>query len=108
MLAAIRTVMSADHTMLDPELDVSGCLLASKELGIKSVSWDMAKKELTKDREFQNLADWITGGCMRLPKILPIHLKQFWSVRGDLRGMDGVPMMGERTVVLRGLIRQGL
>ena len=39
-LAAIRTVMSADHNMLDPELDVSGCLLASMKLGIKSVSWD--------------------------------------------------------------------
>ena len=57
VLAAIRTVMSADHTVPDPELDVSGCLLASIELGIKSVSWDMAKRELTKDREFQDLAD---------------------------------------------------
>ena len=38
VLVAIRTVMSADHTMPDPELDVSGCLLASMELGIKSVS----------------------------------------------------------------------
>ena len=62
------------------------------------VSWDMVKKKLTKDREFQDLAGGITGGCIEPPEILPIHLKQFWRFRGDLRVMDRVPMMGERTV----------
>ena len=51
--------MSSYHTMPDPELDVSGCLLASMELGIKSVSWDMVKKEITKDMEFQDLAFYL-------------------------------------------------
>ena len=54
---------------------------------------------LTKDREFQDLADLIKGGCMGTPKILPSHLKQYWRVRGDLRVMDRVPMMGEKTMV---------
>ena len=85
--------MSADHTMPDPELDVSGCFLASMELGIKSVSWDIVKKELTKDREFQDLVDWITAVL---------------ESQSDLRVMDRVPMMGERTVVPRGLRRQVL
>ena len=30
---------------------------------------------------------------------------QFWRVRGDLRVMDRAPMMGERTMVPRGLRR---
>ena len=41
--------------MPDPELDVSGFMLASIELGIKSVSWEMVKMELLKDRT------WPTG-----------------------------------------------
>ena len=63
--------------------------------------------EITKDREFQDLADWITGGCMGTPEILPIHLKQFQRVRDDIGVMDRVPMMGERTVVPRSLRRRG-
>ena len=68
----------------------------------------MVKKELTKDREFQDLADCITGGYMSQLEILPSHLKQFWRVRGELRVLDRVPMIGERTVVTRGLRRQVL
>ena len=50
----------------------------------------MVKRELTKDREFEDLANWITGGCMGPPEILPAHVKQFWRVRGELRVMDQV------------------
>ena len=49
------------------------------------------------------MSDWNTGGCMGPPEILPIHLKQFWRLRVDLRVVDRVPMMGERTVLPRGL-----
>ena len=83
--------MSADHTMPDPELDVSGCLLASMEFEIKLVSWDMVKNDLTKDREFQDLADWVTGGCICPPEILPIHQKQFWRVGVTLEGWTESP-----------------
>ena len=62
--------------MPDPELDVSGFMLASIELGIKSVSWEMVKMELSKDREFQDLAYWITGGCSVPPESLTDYIKQ--------------------------------
>jgi hypothetical protein len=52
ILAAIRTVMGANLTLPDPELDVSGYMFASMELGIKSVSWDMVKAELNNDQNF--------------------------------------------------------
>ena len=40
------------------------CLLASMELGIKSVSWVIVKNELSGDGEYKDPADWI-GGVVR-------------------------------------------
>ena len=94
--------------MPDPELDVSGFMLASMELGIKSVSWEMVKIELSKDREFQDLADWIPGGCLGPAESLTDYIKQFRRVRHLLRVMDQVPMLGERTVLPKELRRQVL
>ena len=53
-------------------------MLASMEVGIKLVSWEMVMAELCKDAEFQELADWIEGGCRSPPVDLPLHLKQYW------------------------------
>ena len=41
--------MSGEFTLADPSMDVSECLLASMELGVKSVSWAMVKNELSGD-----------------------------------------------------------
>ena len=95
----MRTVISSELTMPDLELDVSGFLLASMELGIKSVSWKMVKIELSKDREFQDLADWILAGCLGSAESLTDYIKQFRRFRHLLRVMDQVPMLGERTVI---------
>ena len=45
ILGAIRATMSGEFTLPDPSMDVSECLLASMELGVKSVSWAMVKNE---------------------------------------------------------------
>ena len=55
----------------DHELDVSENVLASMQLGVSSVTWDMV--ELNKDKEYAELARWIDSGCQDTP--LP-HLKQ--------------------------------
>jgi hypothetical protein len=99
ILGAIRTVMGGQYTLPDPEMDASECMLASMELGIKSVSWEMVKAELSKDAEFKDLADWIEGGCRGLPEDLPLYLKQYWRVKNKLRLVESVPMMVDRTVV---------
>jgi hypothetical protein len=91
ILASLRTVMGSNWTLPDPELDVSGCMLASMELGIKSVSWDMVKAELHKDPHFKDLADWIAGECQGPPENLPVHIKQYWRVRDRLRLVESVP-----------------
>ena len=67
ILGAIRATMSGEFTLPDPSMDVSECLLASMELGVKSVSWAMVKNELSGDGEFKDLADWISGGCIGPP-----------------------------------------
>ena len=49
--------MSIEHTLLGPALDASGTLLASMELGVRSVSWNMVRSELTRDSQFKDLDD---------------------------------------------------
>ena len=57
VLGSIRSVLSSEHTLLDPALDASGTLLASMELGVKSVSWNMVRSELTRESQFKDLDD---------------------------------------------------
>ena len=76
ILGAIRATMCGELTMPDPTLDVSECLLASMELGVRSVSWAMVKDELSRDKEYRDLSDWINGGCAGPPESLPDYIRQ--------------------------------
>ena len=111
ILGAIRVVMGGEHTYPDPCMDVSGCMVASMEMGVKSVSWTMVRRELDKDAEFRDLADWVLGGCQGPPEMLPTHIREYWRVRDKLRILEGVPMLEGRTVVpkkLRGQVLETL
>ena len=108
ILGAIRATMCGELTMPDPALDVSECMLASMELGVRSVSWAMVKDELYSDQEFRDLSDWIGGGCIGPPESLPDHIRQYWRVRDKLRLVEMVPMMEERTVIPAKLRQQVL
>ena len=99
ILASLRTVLDKKHTAPDPELDVSDAVIASMELGIRSVSWEMVKKELQTDAKYKDLSTWIHEGCTGPASTLPLHIKPFWRLRGNLRCTDGVPMFDERTIV---------
>ena len=108
ILGAIRATMCGEFTMPDPALDVSECMLASMELGVRSVSWAMVKEELSSDQKFRDLSDWISGGCIGPPDSLPNHIRQYWRVRDKLRLVEMVPMLEERTVIPAKLKQQGL
>ena len=69
-------------------MDVSECLLASIELGINSVSWAMVKNELSADREYKEIAEWISGGCTGPPEVVPDHIRLYWRVSDKLRLVD--------------------
>jgi hypothetical protein len=108
ILSAMRGVMSREHTTPDPSMDVSGELLASMELGVKSITWEMVKNEVNKDPNCQMLAAWITGGCQGPLTSMPATLHPYWRVKHSLRVLDGVPMLEERTVIPVSLRRQVL
>ena len=57
VLGSIRSVWSSEQTVLDPALDDSETLLASMELGVRSVSWNMVRSVLTRDSQFKDLDD---------------------------------------------------
>lgn len=83
-------------------------MLASMELGVKSVTWDMVKTELESDGEFRELSDWICGGCVGSPEDLPEYIRQYWRVGDNLRSNERVPMLQERTAVPVKLMKQVL
>ena len=44
-------------------MDVTGCMVARLEMGVKSVSWTIVNMELGKDTELKDQAEWVQGGC---------------------------------------------
>ena len=71
----------------------------------------MVKNELSVDGEFKDLSDWICGGCIGPPEMLPDHIRQYWRVRDKLRLVESVLMLDDRTVVpnkLRGPVLETL
>ena len=52
MMAAIRTTLSNEATMPDPGFDVGGEMVASMEQGVRSITWEMVKNEVSTDAEY--------------------------------------------------------
>ena len=99
VLAAIRSVLDPAFTTPTVEMDVSNELLASMSLEVKSIEWDMVKKETEKDESSKSLVQWISTGCPGPIDQLHEKLRDFWRVRESLRLVDGVAMYGDRTVI---------
>ena len=78
VLANIRETADCSMTKPDLRLDCGEYLLASLEFGVRSITWEMVKKELVKDPAFQGLAAWINGGCLDARKVLPEEIKKYW------------------------------
>jgi hypothetical protein len=74
-------------------------MLASMELGVKSVTWDMVKTEVNRYPNYQLLALWIICRCQGPLTSMPATLHPYWRVRHSLRVLDGVPMLEDRTVI---------
>ena len=60
MMSALRLAAEPKYTKPDPDFDVSNAVLASMELGVRSITWDMVKKVLVKDKTYSDLTSWIT------------------------------------------------
>ena len=80
----------------DYDLDVSENIIASMQVGVSSVTWEMVADVLNYDKEYAELAQWIDSGC---PETTMEHLKPYLRVKKNLRTIDGVPMNGDRVVI---------
>ena len=81
VLANIRETADYSLTTPDLRLDCEEHLLASLEFGIRSITWEMVKKELLTDPEFRGLTAWITGGCRGDKQVLPATISKYWRFR---------------------------
>ena len=81
VLANIRETADCSTTKPDLRLDCGEYLLASLEFGVRSITWEMVKKELVTDPEFRGLAAWISEGCHDDKKALPEEIKKYWRFR---------------------------
>ena len=69
------------------------------ELGVKSITWEMMKQELVKDKTYADLSTWITSGCQGPSEELPPHVRLYWKVRNDLHCVEYVPMFNDKTII---------
>ena len=106
MMYALR--VNSTNSKPDPDLDVSDAVLASMELGIQSITWDMVKQQLLKDETYSNLSSWITSGCKGPTEDLPPHIKPYWKLRNDLHCVEYVPMFNDRTIIPTSMRKQVL
>ena len=87
----------------DCEVDASGELLASMNSAVRSVTWEQVKHSVAKDTEMVELVAWIKGGCPGTKGDLAGNVQKYWGIRGELSVSEGVPLYGERTIILRSL-----
>ena len=99
-MSALRLAAEPKNTKPDPDFDVSEAVLASMELGVKSITWEMMKQELVKDKNYADLSTWITSGCQGPSEELPPHVRLYWKLRNDLHCVEYVAMLNDRTIIL--------
>ena len=104
----MRLAAEPKNTKPYPDLDVSAEMMASMELGIRSITWDMVKQELLKDKTYSDLSSWITSRCKGPTEDLPPHIKPYWKLRNNLHCVEYVPMFNDRTIIPTGMRQQVL
>ena len=72
-------------------------LLATIDYSVSAITWDRIKREVILDKESQALLEWIRSGCD--VRDIPANLTSYRRHRSLLRECEGVPMLGDRTIV---------
>ena len=72
-------------------------LLATIDYSVSAMTWDKIKKEVSQDNESQTLLRWIRDGCniQNIPSVLTPYRRHSTT----LRECEGVPMLGDRTII---------
>ena len=106
MMSALRLGAEAKLTRPNQEFHLSDTVLASMELGVKSINWEMMKEDLSKHQSYNDLASWITGGCKGPVEELHQHIKPYWKLRNQLHCIEYIPMFNDRTIIPTGMGQQ--
>ena len=72
-------------------------LLATIDYSVAALTWDRIQKEVDVDKESRALLDWIRNGCDS--KDVIANLAPYRRHSTLLRECEGVPMLGDRTIV---------
>ena len=63
VLASIREASDINDTQPGPDMDLGESIVASLKWGVRSITWEIVKRELGVDDEFYKLSVWIKEGC---------------------------------------------
>ena len=88
--------------------DQEDSLLADIRTGAKALTWEDVKREVQQDIDSIELIDWIRGGCLGPIHRVRSNVRPFWKKRSELRIQDGVPMLGDRTIIPKKLRKEVL
>lgn len=67
--------------------------------GIRAVTWDRVKQAAGVDKVSRALVQTISEGFPDQKTSLPQVLQPYWNMRSQLTSVDGVPVVGVRTVI---------
>ena len=101
MFHLLRMKASPEVENWEDMFDQEEAVLANIRIDVKAITWEDIQKEVTNDTEYRDLRDWIIAGCPGGFQTLDEHKRLYWTIREKLRVHDGVPMLGDRTVIPR-------
>ena len=103
-LLRLQTAMKGEdiETMEDGEDEI----LATIDHATAALTWQRIRDEVEKDSESQDLLNWTQNGVCDTG--LNGKLTPYWRHRSNLRELDGVPMLSERTIIPKKLRQEVL
>ena len=91
-----------DDDLLDNEDDINtdlATLYIAEAANIRSITWDVVKKETASDIEMSTLMQIIESGFPSKKADLDLHLQPYWNTRSNLWTLNGVIMKDNRIVI---------
>ena len=84
-------------------LNGEDAILSEMGLVVKSMTWEDVQLATKKDPTSLKLKQWINNGCNGPFEYLDEDLKPYWRIRSQLRTLEDVPMLNDRTIIPRNL-----
>ena len=87
----------------EPDINVHDTFLAAfcseDDKRIRAITWDLVKKESSKDKHMLNLISLINSSFPEEKNEMPLDLLPYWSLRDNLYVIDGVVLMKDQVLI---------